>query len=1260
MKNGHISEVSVSMSNKKYYIFILSFLLFITLTSGVNGLEENKIKQADNLVSLEEMSIQERIDFLNQKINEKNLSWVAGETSMSQLSKDETKRMLGYVRNETDKLNTKQSQLTSLGTPPSSVDWRDKNGNWVTPVKNQGFCGYCWVFSSVAVVESRAKIDLNNPSYIIDLSEQDVASCAPESNGGICDDDTDGNDEINALSYMKNTGIIKESCFPYSGSANECSNKCSNWQNEIMKISNYNSVSGITSIKQAINDYGPVTVYMYVDDDFINYYSGGVYSHTLVTWTGGLHSISIVGYNDADQYWICKNSWGTGWGEKGYFKIAYSENVLDFDAWDNDPDDNRTFFLDDSYCVTGTDIGTIPTVNSAQANITYANSTTPINFTVYAKANSIKQLLSVKINGTSMSGTLSTGGTFSTIKTLSDFGCQDFEGNCVLTINATDDAGKANTSEKITVVVDDIAPRVTANPTFYPDNQNAARNGSLITLNASISDTGAGVKNATVNVSQINSSFGDIQLTNINGFWINDSVIVMAPDGTYFLNITAYDNAGNMNGAVNLSVKVDNIYPVINTVTLNTSTPNVGDDILVTVNVTDNMDVTSVEANGIALTCQSGDVWEGSVIAKEDFHIIYVKAIDTAGLISRNFSLTYFANNTPIGTNVQVAIPEIGASLTFANVTKSGQTFVSALKADPSPPTGFDTLSDYHNIMTTAEYTGNITICIDYTESDADNENYIKILHYGENEDKNEIFALMQENISVVDTVWDFNGTTYPDILCEGSLENLHFVIDGTRLEMNWSNFVYNTSIYDKNGEPFIAWLDEPMFVIESGSNWYLSKMLINETHEDTYSLVVDNTMHLLEGFAITLNDIDVEGDEAWISITKDGEKVESSVVKEGEQFIYEEDLNGSGDDDNWVLKFYLENVSLDSNSIKINKTQLISPNFTIIDTPNDDTISNFTIRSINANTLQIELDGDENISIEKGGVVNLIGDKFRFKLDENGNTGGVLKRPELTGLWKDVTSSLYTDTNIICGVVTNLSDFVIVDTTPPSNNGNGNGGSSSSGGGASGEDFYNIVISETDRQSVYKNSSISYIFDLDGNIVRHINFTALNSAGKVAAKVEILNNTSTLVSTPPPHEVFKNLNIWVGNAGWATARNIADATVVFTVEKSWITGNNIDESSIALYHYRDDTWHELVTRKIAEDANSLQFEAETTGFSPFAVSGKKTMGETGGEGIIEPTVTAEKTPASTPTEEKGMPGFGLFAGLSILLIAVQLLHKNK
>jgi len=1169
--------------------------------------------------------------------------------------------------------------------------------------------------------------------------------------------------------------------------------------------------------------------------------------------------------------------------------------------------------------------------------------------------------------------------------------------------------------------------------------------------------------------------------------------------GTYEVGVFAEDN-NSKNCSDWTEVEVDGMWPIINSVTLNTTTPNAGDDILITVNATDNVAVTSVEANSIALTHQGGDIWNGSITAQPDYHVIYVTAIDAAGLIDWNYSVAYFANNTPIGTDVQVEIPEIGATITFENVIKSGQTYTSEFNDDPSPPEGYNVLSNYYDIVTTAEYTGDITICIDYDDSEAVDEDKIKILHYKEMEDETEIFALMK-NIS--DTVWYLNATTYPDVLYEGSSESLYFVTT-PGLKIEESSFYYNTSIYSKDGEPFIAWLDESMLVVVSeSSEIFIAETLIYETNEDTHSIICRKTMHLDEGFAITLLEIDVDGEKALIAITKDGEEVESSVVREGEVFIYKEDLTGNGDVDNWVLKFSLDTVIVGENLnlINISGLKLISPAILEIKNNDDDLVDGYVIR-VSSNTIYLELD-DEDISLIEGEVVNLIDDKFRFKVDEEGDTGGVLKRPGIIGQWNDVTSSLDTSANIICGVVTNLSDFIIaepleVDNTPPNvtitspvnnsivytpnitvlgyatdniginsslfehecqqggsggggcgafpfptnisfnqsvtlcegwnklsfyftdiegnngsasiivsyindsippiasavieyskgnaaNNGSiitinvsandnvngsgiknvtadisavgdlgtisldctqdfwianipvfahdgnhvvniivvdnasnvnytdinvtmdntppivnnvmaqpgliningttnitaiisdldtdkvsseitypngtsiicsmtntgttyylnfndtekpgcynvniiandttgnvndikctsfivahiytnnsidipannstiieipdmditmelfadtnvtgsinisrsivnitdeldvpgpgiyiridassdfsnlswallkvqytdedvndleesslrlywfnesssqwikletgsppwvygsgvdtvnnyvlanvshfsdyavggeleqetppsGNGGNGGGGGGASGELYENIACSETDRQYVNQNSDISYSFELECNIVQFVKFTSLKSAGQVATKVEILKDTSTLVNNPPSDIVYKNLNLWVGNAGWATKRNIADATVVFTVDKSWITKNNIDESSIALYRYSDNTWHKLVTEKIAEDANSLQFEAETPGFSPFAVTGK-TMGEPGGEGIIEPTVTAEKTPTPTPTEEKGIPGFSLFAGLSVLLIAVQLLRKKE
>ena len=79
----------------------------------------------------------------------------------------------------------------------------------------------------------------------------------------------------------------------------------------------------VSAIRDALVSYGPLVTTMDVYDDFFSYVSG-VYSHTTGDNAGG-HAVLIVGYNDAGQYFIVKNSWGAGWGESGYFKIAYSE-----------------------------------------------------------------------------------------------------------------------------------------------------------------------------------------------------------------------------------------------------------------------------------------------------------------------------------------------------------------------------------------------------------------------------------------------------------------------------------------------------------------------------------------------------------------------------------------------------------------------------------------------------------------------------------------------------------------------------------------------------------------------------------------------------------------------------------------------------------------------------------------------------------------------------------------------------------------------
>ncbi len=251
---------------------------------------------------------------------------------------------------------------------------------------------------------------------------------------------------------------------------------------------------------------------------------------------------------------------------------------------------------------------------------------------------------------------------------------------------------------------------------------------------------------------------------------------------------------------------------------------------------------------------------------------------------------------------------------------------------------------------------------------------------------------------------------------------------------------------------------------------------------------------------------------------------------------------------------------------------------------------------------------------------------------------------------------------NVTDGVDLIGNDSIIVIRKKVVKSSGGGGG----GGGTSGEEYKNIEVSETEREYVNKDSKVSYSFDMEGNIISYINFTGKTSSGRIAAKIDTLKDTSTLVDHAPPGKVFKNMGIYVGNLGWASPNNIANPTIRFIVHKSWVNENNIDKSTITLNRYSDGKWNPLETDLIDEDQNSLHFESKTPGFSQFAVTGTEASAAKGGEGgvVSEPTIVVErKEPVTeqTPDEkDTGIPGFSLLTGFTIMLVVVQLLRRKK
>ncbi len=272
-----------------------------------------------------------------RQISETNASWTAAETTIMRLPPEERRRRLGYIpgpdeesleqREQRSRANAMVALTASASATPSAIDWRNVGGyNYVTSVKDQGSCGSCVAFGTASTMESAerilAGIPVNgvSPNAIQDLSEAQLFYCGTTNACNI------GWYVGSALSFATNPGVVPESCFPYTA-GNQACNPCSNWQSQVTQLNLSHWISNVADMKTWLATRGPLIACFSVYADFYSY-SGGVYTHTSGALEGG-HCVSCIGYSDSLGAWLCKNSWGTGWGMNGYFWIAYGQCGID-------------------------------------------------------------------------------------------------------------------------------------------------------------------------------------------------------------------------------------------------------------------------------------------------------------------------------------------------------------------------------------------------------------------------------------------------------------------------------------------------------------------------------------------------------------------------------------------------------------------------------------------------------------------------------------------------------------------------------------------------------------------------------------------------------------------------------------------------------------------------------------------------------------------------------------------------------------------
>ncbi|KAF5759995.1 putative chymopapain protein [Helianthus annuus] len=193
---------------------------------------------------------------------------------------------------------------------PKSVDWRKKGA--VAPVKNQGQCGSCWAFSTVAAVEGINQIVTGNLTM---LSEQELIDCDTTFNNGC-----NGGLMDYAFAYVMRSGLHKEEEYPYIMSEGTCDEKKD--VSETVTISGYHDVprNNEDSFLKALANQ-PISVAIEASGRDFQFYSGGVFDGHCGTELD--HGVAAVGYGTTKglDYVIVRNSWGPKWGEKGYIRM---------------------------------------------------------------------------------------------------------------------------------------------------------------------------------------------------------------------------------------------------------------------------------------------------------------------------------------------------------------------------------------------------------------------------------------------------------------------------------------------------------------------------------------------------------------------------------------------------------------------------------------------------------------------------------------------------------------------------------------------------------------------------------------------------------------------------------------------------------------------------------------------------------------------------------------------------------------------------
>jgi len=189
--------------------------------------------------------------------------------------------------------------LLNLVPKRRRTDW---TGIYTTPIKDQGTCGCCYVFSAVSQIESDA-IRLNHTSPLMQLSIQQPLDCGGYATVLGCK----GGFPLNIFGYARRSGLVREALYPYKNRpASSCGVGLS--APVIVSVVKFFVMQPATEYNMAvyIQNVGPLSIMIYTDK--WKHYTSGIMTHQACGYTGYVnHVVQLVGLdysNPSRAYWI--------------------------------------------------------------------------------------------------------------------------------------------------------------------------------------------------------------------------------------------------------------------------------------------------------------------------------------------------------------------------------------------------------------------------------------------------------------------------------------------------------------------------------------------------------------------------------------------------------------------------------------------------------------------------------------------------------------------------------------------------------------------------------------------------------------------------------------------------------------------------------------------------------------------------------------------------------------------------------------------